>query len=115
MGYIERETGTKPNYLGLGLSSRRNLCIHPRVRDARRALFFQYPHQHLCLKSTFRQDKRITQCFPSSLCHFSPCQISQERNGQHVDAECRKLTASFVRAKNEDQSYCSFFNVGPFR
>lgn len=28
-----------------------------------------------------------------------------------MDAECRKLTASFVRAKNDNQSYCSFFNV----
>lgn len=37
MGYIERENGIKPNYLGLGLSSRRNLCIHERVGRARGA------------------------------------------------------------------------------
>jgi len=27
--YYEKETGQKPKLLGLGLSSRKNLCIHP--------------------------------------------------------------------------------------
>ena len=29
--YYEKETGQKPKLLGLGLSSRKNLCIHPEV------------------------------------------------------------------------------------
>ena len=29
--YYEKETGQRPKILGLGLSSRKNLCIHPEV------------------------------------------------------------------------------------
>eukprot|EP00045_Choanoeca_perplexa_P011544 m.123032 g.123032 ORF g.123032 m.123032 type:complete len:798 (-) comp15669_c1_seq3:26-2419(-) len=65
--YIKTETNQPDlNYLGLGLSSRRNLCVHP--------------------------------------------EVSQERTGNVVDAKCRQLTASFVRDKNDGQSYCDFFN-----
>jgi DNA excision repair protein ERCC-2 len=41
-------------------------------------------------------------------CHDS---IKHERFGKTVDARCRELTASFVRAGNEDgKSNCDFFN-----
>jgi len=30
--YYENETGQEANTLGLALSSRKNLCVHPRVR-----------------------------------------------------------------------------------
>ena len=30
--YIAKETGTEPHLVGLALSSRKNLCIHPEVR-----------------------------------------------------------------------------------
>ncbi|CAH3128453.1 unnamed protein product [Pocillopora meandrina] len=33
--YYEKETGRKPKLLGLGLSSRKNLCIHPEVSAGR--------------------------------------------------------------------------------
>ncbi|XP_072163521.1 general transcription and DNA repair factor IIH helicase subunit XPD-like [Diadema setosum] len=33
--YIEQETGETPNFLGLALSSRKNLCIHPVVSQER--------------------------------------------------------------------------------
>lgn len=33
--YYEKETGRKPKLLGLGLSSRKNLCIHPEVSAER--------------------------------------------------------------------------------
>ena len=29
--YYEKESGEKPKILGVGLSSRKNLCIHPEV------------------------------------------------------------------------------------
>ncbi len=32
MDYYEKELGTKPKLVGLALSSRKNLCIHPSVR-----------------------------------------------------------------------------------
>lgn len=32
MEYYEKETGIKPKLVGLALSSRKNLCIHPSVR-----------------------------------------------------------------------------------
>lgn len=66
--YIELETKKPMQFLGLGLSSRKNMCIHP--------------------------------------------EIESERIGSVVDARCREKTASYIRAKTEDQaSLCDFFNV----
>ena len=31
--YYEKETGEKQKFLGLGLSARKNLCIHPEVNN----------------------------------------------------------------------------------
>jgi DNA excision repair protein ERCC-2 len=36
--YYEKETGEEQNILGLALSSRKNLCIHPMVNAIIRAL-----------------------------------------------------------------------------
>lgn len=36
VAYIESRLGRRPNFVGLGLSSRKNLCIHPDVRAATR-------------------------------------------------------------------------------
>ena len=36
VGYVEQELGSKaPKTLALGMSSRRNLCVHPRVSEER--------------------------------------------------------------------------------
>ncbi|XP_041467884.1 general transcription and DNA repair factor IIH helicase subunit XPD-like [Lytechinus variegatus] len=35
LDFIEEETGEKPNFVGLALSSRKNLCIHPEVSQER--------------------------------------------------------------------------------
>lgn len=32
MDYYEKETGERPKLVGMSLSSRKNLCIHPTVR-----------------------------------------------------------------------------------
>lgn len=34
MAYYERERGQKPKMVGLVLSSRKNMCIHPQVHDS---------------------------------------------------------------------------------
>lgn len=34
MDYYDKETGSEHNILGLALSSRKNLCIHPAVSDS---------------------------------------------------------------------------------
>lgn len=34
MAYYERERGQKPKMVGLVLSSRKNMCIHPQVQDS---------------------------------------------------------------------------------
>jgi DNA excision repair protein ERCC-2 len=56
--HIEADTGEMEVFTGLGLSSRKNLCVHPAV--------------------------------------------SLHRYGKEVDSECRKLTASFIRANDPD-------------
>lgn len=66
--YQEKELGKQAQILALGLSSRKNLCIHPR--------------------------------------------ISGEGSRENVDAGCRKLTATWVRAAaadNPDIELCDFF------
>ena len=35
MNYYEKELGVEQNILGLALSSRKNLCIHPQVQNTR--------------------------------------------------------------------------------
>eukprot|EP00052_Salpingoeca_macrocollata_P017671 m.144308 g.144308 ORF g.144308 m.144308 type:complete len:768 (-) comp20461_c0_seq1:24-2327(-) len=64
--YIETETRTSLPFLGLALSARKNMCIHP--------------------------------------------EVAHERDGKVVDAHCRRLTATYVRAKNDGASHCDFFN-----
>lgn len=39
MQYYERETKEKDNFLGLALSSRKNLCIHPTVSRQQSLVF----------------------------------------------------------------------------
>lgn len=66
--YQEKELGKAARILGLGLSSRKNLCIHP--------------------------------------------QVSGEGSRDSVDAGCRRLTASWVRATaidNSDIELCPFY------
>lgn len=68
MEYYEKETGEKQNILGLALSSRKNLCIHPRA--------------------------------------------SKGGEGTSVDAECHKMTVSYMRRKHEQDDsieLCDFF------
>ncbi|KAI5067370.1 hypothetical protein GOP47_0017898 [Adiantum capillus-veneris] len=68
--YQEKELGKAAKILALGLSSRKNLCIHPKV--------------------------------------------SAEGSRESVDAGCRKLTASWVRASavdNLDIELCPFFET----
>eukprot|EP00912_Choanoflagellata_sp_UC4_P001013 UC4_evm2s623 len=64
--YTKTSSGAPINFLALGLSSRRNLCIHE--------------------------------------------EVSTHRYGKIVDVKCRELTASYVRAKNNDTSKCDYFN-----
>eukprot|EP00043_Microstomoeca_roanoka_P005591 m.56764 g.56764 ORF g.56764 m.56764 type:complete len:776 (+) comp13031_c0_seq3:84-2411(+) len=66
MAYIAKETGMPPKYLGLALSSRKNLCIHE--------------------------------------------EVARHRDGTVVDSMCRNLTASFVRAKHDGRSLCTYYN-----
>jgi len=70
LAYRERELGRPDNLTALGLTSRRNLCVHE--------------------------------------------EVSKHKTGKTVDAECRKLTASWVRDRKEknpgeDIELCSFF------
>eukprot|EP00899_Mesostigma_viride_P004876 jgi/Mesvir1/1438/Mv14431-RA.2 len=67
--YIEKQAGKQAQILALGLSSRKNMCIHPRV--------------------------------------------SAEGSRESVDAQCRTMTAPWVRAAagedNPDIETCSFY------
>jgi len=69
------EKAKEESFMGLGLTSRKNLCIHPDVRP----LFYQEtPVPQLNTLST---------------------QVSKEKKGKVVDARCRDLTNSAVCEK----------------
>ncbi|XP_069063867.1 general transcription and DNA repair factor IIH helicase subunit XPD isoform X2 [Pleurodeles waltl] len=65
--FCEKETGEKKTFLGLALSSRKNLCVHP--------------------------------------------EVSALRFGKEVDGKCHSLTASYIRAHQQDASMesCHFY------
>ncbi|XP_078517021.1 general transcription and DNA repair factor IIH helicase subunit XPD isoform X2 [Lissotriton helveticus] len=65
--FCEKETGEKKPFLGLALSSRKNLCVHP--------------------------------------------EVSALRFGKEVDGKCHSLTASYIRAHQQDVNVesCRFY------
>ncbi|XP_069500781.1 general transcription and DNA repair factor IIH helicase subunit XPD isoform X2 [Ambystoma mexicanum] len=65
--FYEKETGEKISFLGLALSSRKNLCVHP--------------------------------------------EVSALRFGKEVDGRCHSLTASYIRARHQDDNVesCRFY------
>ena len=86
--YRESVQGSKMKFTALGLSSRRNLCLHPEVGI-----------------SVFSVKSGLS---------YLPMQVSKQRFGRLVDAECRKRTASWARnasRTNSDVETCSFYEV----
>ena len=93
MEAYRKEIGHAPEILGLALSARKNLCIHPEVKTiccnfvVNVLLACVWSHDH---------------------------QVSKEDEGKLVDNKCHKLTASFQRRKHERDNrvpVCSFFEV----
>lgn len=48
MDYYEKETECKQKILGLVLSSRKNMCIHPEVIDIK---FISFMYAYICVSS----------------------------------------------------------------
>ncbi len=69
----EEQKAKERNYMGLGLTSRKNLCINPEVSNY--VLSVKYPTDP------------------------PPNQVSKEKKGKVVDARCRDLTNSAVCEK----------------
>lgn len=85
--------GNAPKILALGLSSRKNLCVHPVVAGV--MMMWQGAH---C-------GAHILYC-TSSLSH------TDEGSRESVDSGCRRLTASWVRDRAQhdpDIETCEFF------
>ena len=88
MEAYRKELGHVPEILGLALSARKNLCIHPEVSGLAEHIHDVY--------LTF------------------DLQVSKEEGGRELDNKCRKLTASFQRQKHLKDNrvpVCSFFEV----
>ena len=103
--YREKELGTPADFTAVGLTSRRNLCLHERVR-ARPAFCLFRP----ALPTHVQRGAVRCVC-------LSCWQVSKEKKGKAVDAGCRNLTASWVRQRaeqspNDDIELCDYFEVG---
>lgn len=86
----EEEKIKEQSFMGLGLTSRKNLCIHPEVG-----------------------------CLPrrGDLDAYCVLQVSKEKKGKVVDARCRDLTNSAAcekgRAEPGSVDLCEFHEVRP--
>ena len=88
------EMGAKDEeFRGLGLTSRRNLCLHPEAS---------------------RRAKRTLCCWGGSD-ERGDVQISKEKKGKVIDSRCRDLTSAFAcekgRANPGSVPLCSFHEV----
>lgn len=136
MKYYEKMTRESINILGLALSSRKNLCIHPQVMwtpdwfvftaDVRRSTCWRWTELKNSGFNKDSQNKRLSHflplfnlprasCFIISKCTFwFVNQVSQNRDGKVVDSRCHSLTASFVRQRNKHDpnvDICDYFEV----
>lgn len=86
LAYYKKETGQTPELLGVALSARKNLCIHPEVGV-------------------------VSGC--DLLCS-NMLQVSKGEDGKSVDSACHRLTASFVRKaalRDKRTPVCLFYEV----
>lgn len=100
MDFYEKELGEKVPFLGLALSSRKNLCIHPEVG--------------MGLGEIHWGGGRLIPGGHSVNGVTMGVQVSSLRFGKEVDSRCLSLTASYVRAQHQrDGSLpaCRFFEV----
>jgi DNA excision repair protein ERCC-2 len=85
-------------FRGLGLTSRKNLCLHPEVSDRCSGLPLPL-HRGPGWRSLLT------------------LQVSKEKKGKVVDSRCRDLTSAFAcekgRAEPGSVPLCSFHEVGP--
>lgn len=94
MVYREEMGAKDEGFRGLGLTSRRNLCLHPEVSSLPVLTFA--PCGLLSILLLFKQ-------------------VSKEKKGKIVDARCRDLTSAFAcekgRADPGSVELCSFHEV----
>ena len=89
---MDQELDEKPKFLGLALSARRNLCIHPRVWSI---------FSNTVPANFIRLVRNITILFITNSVYTlgtdSKFQVSEETKSTVVDAKCREMTSSWVR------------------
>ena len=94
MAAYKTEVGEAPQLLGVALSARRNLCIHPEVKV------------HYVWRLCCGDDNDVIVCVWY--------QVSREVEGRKVDSKCHELTASFVRqrrSKDPRVPVCLYYEV----
>ncbi|KAF8064487.1 hypothetical protein HT031_003286 [Scenedesmus sp. PABB004] len=95
-----------PPILALGLSSRKNLCIHPSVAGAPRGGAHARPRPPQPPAGPRRR--------PADAARARRPRPAEEGSRESVDAGCRRLTASWVReaaAAGGDVETCGFFDA----
>jgi DNA excision repair protein ERCC-2 len=94
----EEQREKERSFMGLGLTSRKNLCIHPDVH------FFLFVYLIKALTISF---------------FFLVRKVSKEKKGRVVDARCRDLTNSAVCEKGRKDpgsvDLCDWHEVRPIR
>lgn len=98
VSYYRGEVGDSVQLLGLALSARKNLCIHPEVGQ----------------RSNWKVHHGKPYMSVKTLCMLYVRQVSKEDEGKFVDSKCHKLTASFVRRshqRDKNVPVCLYFEV----
>ncbi|KAJ4436082.1 hypothetical protein ANN_18709 [Periplaneta americana] len=128
MAYYEKERGQKPKMVGLVLSSRKNMCIHPQCLMDKTMFVRRRKEENSapgCLVNTVKHPISVMiwsvisgkgsgrlYIVQGTMKQDQYIQVSKERDGKIVDGRCHSLTASYVRERhNYDDSVpiCSFY------
>lgn len=106
MKAYREEVGHVPELLGLALSARKNLCIHPEV-----SMGMGISSMGIGILRRVLGMGVLSMGIPVIVIF---CQVSKEEEGKSVDSKCHKLTASFQRKKHQRDHrvpVCGFYEV----
>nr|CAD7585974.1 unnamed protein product [Timema genevievae] len=101
--YYERENGEKPNIIGLVLSSRKNLCIHPQVSKEREGKVVD-GRCHSLTASYIREKHRVDEDVP--VCSFYE---GFDRDGREAPLGPGVYNLDDLKQYGHEMTWCPYF------
>ncbi|SCU87354.1 LAFA_0E06238g1_1 [Lachancea sp. 'fantastica'] len=107
MDYRAKELGHKEHFRGLGLTSRKNLCLHPKVRKERKGTVVD----EKCRRMTNGQNKRILEEDPEA--NVELCDFHENLYNMEPENYVPEGVFSFEKLIKycEERTMCPYFTV----